>query len=86
MATTAVVNNAALTTRTGAAVGTLPRRRWRRCRTSINEDAVTPTIAVTVGDTDTDVNTLPVTATSSDARAEHRVGAQHRRARIARSS
>ncbi len=33
---------------------------------TINEDAVTPTIAVTVGDTDTDVNTLLVTATSSN--------------------
>jgi Metallo-peptidase family M12B Reprolysin-like/Bacterial Ig domain len=33
---------------------------------TINEDAVTPSIAVTVGDTDTDVNALVVTATSSN--------------------
>ena len=42
---------------------------------TINEDAVTPSIAVTVGDTDTDVNTLVVTATSSNTTLVPNTGA-----------
>jgi hypothetical protein len=42
---------------------------------TINEDAVTPSIAVTVGDTDTDVNALVVTATSSNTTLVPNTGA-----------
>jgi Metallo-peptidase family M12B Reprolysin-like/Bacterial Ig domain len=42
---------------------------------TINEDAVTSSIAITVGDTDTDVNTLVVTATSSNTTLVPNTGA-----------
>jgi Metallo-peptidase family M12/Bacterial Ig domain len=42
---------------------------------TINEDTVTPTIAITVGDTDTDVNALVVTATSSNTTLVPNTGA-----------
>lgn len=42
---------------------------------TINEDAVTPSIAITVGDTDTDVNALVVTATSSNTTLVPNTGA-----------
>jgi hypothetical protein len=62
------INNAALTIANWRqAVGSAaPPTMAALSNVTIDEDTVTPSIAVTVGDTDTDVNALVVTATSSN--------------------
>ncbi len=71
------INNAALTIANWRqAVGSVAAPTMAALsNVTINEDGVTPTIAITVGDTDTDVNALVVTATSSNTTLVPNTGA-----------